>query len=171
MVWMTLIQTMNIFVAARLITCARRFAAKKSALEPALGARRHIWTDTAENGPHRQDGKPQIPAGPTPTDRRTGRCRGNANWARGWRSPGAHCAGVAGQSWPILTALVGTDHRRVVAIRTTRDPAEPRRHARRRLRQRPARADPAHLAGSQRKSRRRAIVGPLPGGRRRPGDA
>jgi hypothetical protein len=35
---------------------------KKMALFDSTGARRHSWTDTTENGPHRSDDKPQIPA-------------------------------------------------------------------------------------------------------------
>jgi hypothetical protein len=35
---------------------------KKMALFDSVGARRHSWTDTTENGPGRSDGKPQIHA-------------------------------------------------------------------------------------------------------------
>ena len=60
---------------------------KMAALQPSE-ARRRIWTDTPENGPHRSDGKPRIPAGPTRADGRIGGCRSHPAMARRRHRPG-----------------------------------------------------------------------------------
>ena len=103
---------------------------KKMALFAALPeARRHSWTELSENGPHRSDGKPQIPAGPTRTDGRTGRRRPASRlWPAAGPAQARCCAGAAGQEPRPLRSARAAPETPIWSLRVAGAQVQARRH-------------------------------------------